>query len=144
VRICRSGRNFFTAALLFTLGCGQQPSRKETARALENLQSWMATAQLAAASWQAGSIPKPYTVDTLGLARKQIHEENEKLRSAALPSDLRSQLIHSSEGIEQIVHRLDSAVQQGNASAVAQQSHQLVAEEQSFTALLGHARVLLR
>jgi hypothetical protein len=131
---------FGTAAVVFLCvvfdgACGGGPSQKQTSRALQNLQSWTATARLAATAWRAGSTPRAYTFHTLELAQKQIDQENQKLRSAALAADLRAQVASHSNRVRKLLQVLDTAVKQSNGTPMTEELQQLAAEQKFFAAL---------
>jgi len=94
--------------------CGARSSQKQASRALENLQSWTASARLAATAWRAGSTPRAYTLDTLDLARKQMNEEKQKLWSAALSGTSRARLLSHAERVQALVESLTAAVKESN------------------------------
>lgn len=110
--------------LLVTLllaSCGRDRSEKNL-KALEKLQSWIATVQFVSMAWRAGSVPKAYTADTLERAGEQVHETSGQFRQAPLPPRLQSQLPGHVERIENIIIRLAAAVKRSDKDAAAQET----------------------
>jgi len=132
VRMHLGSKALVFMCVVFGSACGARSSQKQASRALETLQSWTASARLAATAWRAGSTPRAYTLDTFELAQKQMDEEKQKLRSAALSGSSRADLGSHAERVQELVESLKTAVKQSNRTAIEQPVQQLAAEEEYF------------
>ena len=113
--------------------CSQQSSSGQSSSErlthLQTINSWTATAQMVAESWQQGTVPQPYARQTLEKTQQEIIKETDAFAKAAQPPPLLTQL-------KQTLQQLTIAVDQANQGAIAVSLQRLGVEKSQLQTLI--------
>lgn len=121
--------------LLFVpVACSQPSSDAVLTQHLQTVNSWTATAQMVAESWEQGSVPQRYAKQTLEKTQQEIAKETEALFKEQ--PQAQSQLAPSLQHLQQTIQQLSTAVGQPETAAIAAPLKQLLTDEQQLQTLI--------
>jgi GrpB-like predicted nucleotidyltransferase (UPF0157 family) len=103
-------------AVVSAAGCAKSP-QDQVSSAVQQIESWAATAQLTGAEWGRGRSPTGYSRRSIAAAGQQLASQQTMLESLARgDTNARAALIMR-DSVAAHVSRLEAAIATGNASA---------------------------
>ena len=127
-------RRIAVAILLCTVSAACSSSPEKLTKEIQDANSWIASAQMVAKSYADGAVPKAYAHDALTSFNQQLQSTTKRVQSIADPRT--SETVLSLQRAQQVMTRIDTAIQQADQLSLAQSGGQLEYEQRQLNTLV--------